>query len=106
MIKLAITGSKIYERKSYIIIKVNNGFIVYNTNKVFDNGHTHLHNYNMCKTLIDCSINKKFPKTRNHYLLESLIRISDDEVFCTKVRELIDTRNQKGKEKYFKTRKK
>ena len=50
---------KVYERKEYIVLKVNNGYIVYNTHKEFAEGHTHLKSFSMAKTLIDNCIKKK-----------------------------------------------
>lgn len=83
-------SSKIYQKKSYVILKVSNGFIVLNTKKGFDKGHTHISNYNMAKTLIDCSLNNKVPKTRNKYLLESLVRISTDKNYINMIKNLGD----------------
>lgn len=91
---------KIYQRKEYAIYKVNNGFIIHNIKKDFEIGHTHLKSFNTCKLLIDCSINNKLPKTRNHYLLRSLIRISNDNKFKIRVENLIDTREGKELQKY------
>ena len=49
-------AEKIYERKEYIILRVKRGYIVYNTRKNFENGHTHLQSFEMSKTIIDNSI--------------------------------------------------
>ena len=58
---------KVYQKNEYIILKVKRGYIVYNTKKPFENGHTHLHSFEMSKTSIDNSIRKKRPKTNNLY---------------------------------------
>lgn len=92
---------KIYSKNEYNVYKVENGFIIHNTNKDFKVGHTHLKTFDMCKVLIDCSIKNKFPRTRNHYLLTSLIRISDNDKFRSKVKELIEVRENKEQNKYI-----
>ena len=60
---MAQGASKVYEKQGYIILRVRNGYIVYNTNKVFSEGHTHLKSFAMAKTLIDNCIKHKRPKT-------------------------------------------
>ena len=56
---MAQGASKVYEKQGYIILRVRNGYIVYNTNKVFSEGHTHLKSFAMAKTLIDNCIKHK-----------------------------------------------
>lgn len=91
---------KIYQRKEYTIYKVANCFIIHNTSRPFEASHTHLKGFEMAKVLIDCAIRKKLPKTRNKYLLSSLIRISTDKKFINEVQSLIDVRDSKGKQNY------
>lgn len=86
--------NKIYRSKQYIILKVKNGYIVQNTKKKFEEGHTHVRNYNLAKKMIHWSKNNELPNTKNKYILESLYRISND---C-KYRE--ELKNEK--EKYSK----
>lgn len=45
----SVGSKKIYERKEYAIYKVKHGYIVHNTKKNFEEGHTHIHNYNKAK---------------------------------------------------------
>lgn len=92
----------IYSKKNYCIIMARNGFVIYNTNKKFKDGHTHIKSFKMAKTLIDCAIHLQTPKTRNPYLLHSLVRISEDESYKAMIQEL-DNRirnRRKGKKKY------
>ncbi len=70
--------NKIYRSKQYVILKVKNGYIVQNTKKNFEEGHTHVRNYNLAKKMIYWSKNNELPNTRNKYILESLYRISND----------------------------
>lgn len=95
-------ASKIYQKKEYIILRVKKGYIVYNTKKEFENGHTHLQSFEMSKTVIDNSINKKRPKTNNLYLLESHIRVTNDGKYKRLLEEILDAKTNKSKDhKYY-----
>lgn len=72
---------KIYERKEYAIYKVKRGYIVHNTKKHFEEGHTHIHNYNKAKSIIDLAVRKKLPNTPRKWEIESLIRIVKDKEY-------------------------
>ncbi|MEG2789578.1 MAG: hypothetical protein RR942_17345 [Romboutsia sp.] len=94
--------NKIFERKEFIIFQVKEGYIAYNTKKVFEEGHTHLKHFNAAKKAIDLVISKKIPKSTNVYYLTSLIRLTNDDNYIEKINELIDIRSKKGKkEKYY-----
>lgn len=45
--------NKVFERKGFIIFQVKEGYIAYNTKKNFEEGHTHLKNFNAAKNAID-----------------------------------------------------
>lgn len=91
-------AKKVFERKEYIVLQVKRGYVIYNQNKIFKDGHTHIRSYKIAKTIIDNCINRKRPKTKNIYLLESHIRISTNEKYINLLKELIE--NNKTKEKY------
>ncbi|MCC3868956.1 hypothetical protein [Terrisporobacter mayombei] len=97
-------AEKVYERKEYIILKVKKGYIVYNTKKVFENGHTHLQSFEMSKTIIDNSIRKKRPKTNNIYLIESHIRVTNDSKYKKTLEELIEAKKDKTKDNKYHNR--
>ncbi|MDI7818091.1 hypothetical protein QMM58_17075 [Clostridioides difficile] len=91
--------NKIYEKKEYIIIKSKTGYIVYNTNKKFEEGHTHLKSYNAAKTAIDLVIRRRIPRSYSVYFLTSLMRISNDIQY---INDIMNIRNNKWlKEKYI-----
>lgn len=94
-------AKKIFERKEYIILGMKKGYIVYNQNKSFKEGHTHIRSYDVAKTIIDNCINRKRPKTNNIYLLESHVRIAADEKYISGIKELINSKRNKTKEKYY-----
>lgn len=97
-------SKKIYEREGYIILKVYGGnkvgFIIYNTKKEWEEGHTHLNSFDMAKTIISNVIKNKKPKTNNLYLLRSHIRISDNSKYTRYIEELINTKRSKSNNKY------
>lgn len=81
-------GTTIYKRKNYKIYKSYKGnkvcYIVHNTDKKFQNGHTHVYNYNLAKIIIYCCIKGEFPdKTKrlenNQKVLESIIRVCSNK---------------------------
>ena len=93
-------GEKVYEKKEYIILAVKKGYVVYNTQKPFSIGHSHIYGFNMAKTVVDNCIRKKRPKTRNLYLLTSNVRVSNDEKYIRLINELIEARKNKDINKY------
>ena len=97
-------AEKIYERKEYIILRVKKGYIVYNTKKNFENGHTHLQSFEMSKTLIDNIIRKKRPKTNNTYLIESHIRVTKDSKYKQILEEMLEAKKNKTKDKKYNNR--
>lgn len=95
-------ASKIYQKKEYIILKVKKGYIVYNTKKEFEKGHTHLHSFEMSKTIINNIINKKRPKTSNLYLLQSHIRVTNDSKYKRLLEEILQAKSNRSKDhKYY-----
>lgn len=97
-----VGSEKIYEKNEYIILKVKKGYIVYNTKKEFENGHTHIQSFEMSKTIIDNNIRKKRPKTNNIYLIESHIRVTNDKKYKQVLEELIVAKKNKTKDnKYY-----
>lgn len=97
-------SQKVYEKEHYIILKVKSGkkigYIAYNTRKEWEEGHTHLESFNMAKTIIDNVIKHKKPKTKNLYLLQSHIRLTDDPSYVRFINEVIDAKKNKRKSSY------
>jgi hypothetical protein len=89
-------SNQLYRREAFVVIPVANGFIVHNTAKDFKAGHTHLKSFSVARNLIELCLQHKMPKTRNHYLIDSLVRISDSPDYKMQLLELLDTRRQKG----------
>ncbi len=88
---------KILQKKGFYILKAGNCYIVVNSNKEFENGHTHLRSYKSAVACIDFVLKGKIPKRCDFYYLTSLIRVSDDLNYIEKIEELIKVRKTKGK---------
>ena len=91
-------GACIYTRKQYNIYKVSDGFIIHNTHKPFNEFHTHVNNYNLCKIIIYAALKGDLPNKsqrllKNKKVLESIIRITEEDSYVTKYKELIEKIN-------------
>ena len=83
-------GSIVFSKKHFRIIKEGDGFIVYNMNKPFKHGHTHIGNYNTAKYILNLAYYSSIPQKRtSNYLLESIIRISNDTDYIKHIQELM-----------------
>lgn len=82
MIKISVC---LYAKKNYRLIKLNNNaFLVINTAKEFDKGHTHVSNFFIAKIIIHASIYGEFPKKiqhlqKNKRVLTSIIRVCSNK---------------------------
>mgnify|MGYP000431202029 CR=1 FL=1 len=80
---------KIFQRKEYSIYRCSDGFVVHNTNKKFENGHTHIRSFKKAKSIIDLAVRKKMPNTPRKWEIECLLRIVKDEKYKKKLRSLL-----------------
>lgn len=65
-----------------IYSNLHGGYIVYNRKKDFKDGHTHINNFKTAKYIAYLSLYKRKPKGKlSPYLIESIIRISDDKKY-------------------------
>lgn len=85
---------KVFTRKEFSIYRVRDGYIVHNTNKPFEKGHTHIHSFNKAKSLVDLCIRKKTPNTLRRWEIESLIRISNNQTYKNKLLMLLQEIDQ------------
>ena len=79
---------QIYQNLNFKIYKVGHGFIIHNTNKNFQNGHTHVQKYDTCMIMIKLIKHKALPRSHSKYFLESLIRISDDNEYIKRIMKM------------------
>lgn len=79
---------RIYKKKYFNLYSNQEGYIIHNTHKDFQKGHTHINNYNTAKFLINLALYKTVPdKNMSKYLYQSLIRISSDQAYINKIRK-------------------
>lgn len=83
----------VYRRHEFIIIKSHDGYIVYNTNKGFNNGHTHLNNFNTCISIIKLVERREMPINHSDHFLDSILRINQDKEYAIKIKELMVDNN-------------
>lgn len=100
---IEIDSDKTNRFNEFIILKVRHhkkiGFIVYNTKKKWEDGHTHLKSNKMASTVIRNVTKRKKPKTDNIYLLESHKRLSTDSDYIKFIDSLIVAK-KKQKQSY------
>ncbi|MBV7274581.1 hypothetical protein [Clostridium thailandense] len=76
---------QIYQNPDFKIYKAGDGYIVHNKHKNFKDGHTHVKNYDICMIMIKLIERKEMPKSKNRYFIQSLIRISNDKKYISKI---------------------
>lgn len=65
------------------------GYKVHNTKYPMKIAHTHIKKLHVCKTIINNVMTGKIPKTRNLYLIESHIRVSDSIEYIDALKSLM-----------------
>lgn len=66
----------LFKKQKFVVLEARGGFIVYNSAKLWENGHTHVQTLKMCRTIIDLALSEKIPKSNDIWLLESVLRIT------------------------------
>lgn len=85
----------LYKKKNFKIYSAGNGYIVHNSNLEFSKHHTHINNFNTCKYIIDLCIHKTVPYHLSNYLLNSILRLSNDTGYNKKIREQLNRAKKK-----------
>ena len=97
---IGISLEKVNEISPYIVFIKDDGYILYNSEKEFIEGHTHLKSLKMAKDIINnCKLKKK-PKGSNMYLLISHTKVSNDATYINYIKSLIDVKKSKGNRNY------
>ena len=68
--------NKIYEKKEFIVFQVKKGYVVYNTRKSFEEGHTHLKHFEAAKVANVHHFITTLPDGYNMFLNEEASNIS------------------------------
>lgn len=77
--------NQLYKKNEYIVIPVEDNYIVINKKKIFEEGHTHIREMKIARLLIDLAIDKKLP--RNPAFADRLIRITEDEEYINRLKK-------------------
>lgn len=86
--------------KEYNIYEVGNEYIIHNAKKEFSEGHTHIRNLGTAEFIVKLAIHKSMPHHMLPYFIESLARITTDEVYKEKLLNLLEVKNSRGKKTY------
>ena len=87
--------NQIYTKENFVIVGMDKEYIVINKNKKFKYGHTHIRNFKTAKYLVDMVTHRRMPNHLPIYLLVSLRRLSDDEVYTHKITGLIESKKNR-----------
>lgn len=95
-------GRQVYQEDQFKVYRAGKDFIVHNSKYAFENKHSHIRNLRTAKQIIYYVKHRIIPRTFSGYLLESLVRVSDDAKYINDVQTLIEVRERKGhKQRYF-----
>lgn len=83
---------QVFKRNNFVIYSTSgkhSEFIVHNKHKEFSEGHTHINNFNTAKYIIHMASKKIIPKKKiSDYLLESIIRVSDNNAYINTLKSM------------------
>lgn len=94
-------GRQVYQESHYKVYRAGNDYIVHHSKYDFEEKHTHLRSLNVAKQVISCLLKQSMPKTRNEYVLTSIIRLTDNPKYKNRIQNVIDVRRQKGKKQDY-----
>lgn len=87
---------RVYKKAYFNVYSDYNGeYIIHNTKKEFQNGHTHIREFGTAKYLVDLALHRSLPNRRLKYFIESLIRISNDADYIDKLNHLKPIKRRK-----------
>ena len=94
---------RVYRDKNFNVYAGDDDtYVIHNMRKEFKNGHTHVRKFKTCKFIIDLAKHKSIPRTSSTRIIDSIIRISDDETYITKLMNY--KKNKKKKDPYINRR--
>lgn len=86
----------VYRKKNFTVYSnLKHGFIIHNTHKPFEIGHTHINNFNTAKYIINIALHKSVPYHTSNYILESITRVSEDENYINTIKSLYTKKRYK-----------
>lgn len=91
----------IYRKENFVVYrKYNMDFIVHNINLPFNKGHTHIKSYKFSIDIINYILEERIPYNLTYSQLKSMLRISTNERFKSKIRCLMIRKHRKNKQRY------
>lgn len=88
----------VYTYGKYAVVPDGSGYKIFNVDS-HDQNHTHgVKSLRMCKTIVHNVVDHRKPKTRNGYLLQSHLRLTNSKKYAAMINQLID--NKKNRQFY------
>lgn len=94
------------DKSNFKIEKIMDGTFRATRTDMPDDHHSHFQSKQLAKKVIHNVCTGKIPLNTSDYALESMRRLSNDEKYCDKIQQLLDTRKSKSKKFYFNPAKK
>lgn len=91
----------VYKKREFNVYGMDEGYIIHNTKKPFEQGHSHVYRLTSCKYLIDLCIHSSIPHHLNRYFLVTLKRISNDEDYIAKIDGLLESKDNKSHDRFY-----
>ena len=93
-------GREVYRKRHFRIFQCGrNRYLVHNSRKPFETGHTHItrfhDNLGTAKYIVKLALYQKIPYHISDYLLESLIRVSTDTSYIEALQMQLDIQRRK-----------
>lgn len=92
----------IYKVKHFCVYEVGHEYIVHNLNKVWKDktdlskyGHTHIRNKKTAIWICDLAAHRSIPRTDCLYFYQSLIRLSDNDDYTRKLKQMYEKKMEK-----------
>lgn len=83
--------------KDFEIKRIQDGTFRVTRTDIDGDYHTHMKSKQLAKTVINNVCTGKIPLNSQNYTLISMYRLSGDKKYRNKIKEILDTRKQKGK---------
>ena len=87
--------------KDFKIERIQDGTFRVTRTDIDGDYHTHMKSKQLAKTVINNVRTGKIPLNSRNYTLISMYRLSGDKKYRNKIKEILDTRKQKGKKDYY-----
>lgn len=89
---------RVYKKAYFNVYSDYNGeYIIHNTKKDFQDGHTHIREFGTARYLVDLALHKSVPNRHLNYFIESLIRISTDSDYINELKQIKPIKHRKRK---------